>query len=61
MLFTFFHYLNLENAHILCSEFPEDLQINYHGPRQKFGNKNIIETYISTLVLTTRLLSSPIF
>ena len=39
-----FHYPNIEDAHILCREFTEDLQINYHGPRHQYGNKNVIET-----------------
>jgi hypothetical protein len=28
--YLLFHYLNLENAHILCIVFTEDFQTNYH-------------------------------
>jgi len=44
--YLLFHYLNLEDAHILCRGFTEDFQINYNGPRHKFGNKNVIVTQI---------------
>jgi hypothetical protein len=42
--YLLFHYLNLENAHMLCRVFTEDFQTNYHGRRLKFGNKNVIKT-----------------
>ena len=48
------HYLNLEKTNILYWVFNEDFQTNYHGRRHKFGNKNVIETYLSILELTTR-------
>ena len=41
-----FQYINLEDVHILCRGFTEDFQINYHGPKNKLGNKNVIVTQL---------------
>jgi len=38
------NYPNLEDAHMLCRGFTEDSRITDHGPRFKYGNKNVIET-----------------
>ena len=37
--YLLFHYLNLENVHILYRSFTHDSRINYNGPRCRFGNK----------------------
>jgi hypothetical protein len=42
--YLLFHYLNLENTHILYWVLNEDFQANYHGRGLKFGNKNVLET-----------------